>query len=95
MSVKCEVWREYRHVVNSVSQKEAEALRQIDLDRYMTIKKAAERSGYEQEYLRKLVKKGAVDSVELDEHNRLVDWEDLQRYLKEKPQRKPHNDKKR
>jgi excisionase family DNA binding protein len=63
----------------------------IDRNRYLTIKEAAERSGYDYHHLYKLVKSGAVASLEITEHTRLLDWEDLQRYKSEKPQRKPHS----
>lgn len=61
----------------------------LDRTRYLTIQEAAEKSGYDYEHLRKLVKSGTVASLEISEHSRLVDWPDLQRYLKDKPQRKP------
>lgn len=63
----------------------------FDKNRYLPIKVAAERSGYDYQHLRKLVKKGAVASIEFTDRMRLVDYEDLQRYINEKPQRKPHS----
>lgn len=67
----------------------------IDRNRYLTIKEAAERSKYEYEYVRKLVKKGVVASLEISERVRLVDYDDLMRYKNEKPQRKPQPGKRR
>lgn len=66
----------------------------IDRSRYLTVKEAAKRSGYDYGHLRKLVKSGAVAALEIDERKYLIDWQDLQRYKSEKPQRKPHADAK-
>jgi hypothetical protein len=65
----------------------------IDRERYLTLKEAANRSGYDYDHVRKLVKAGTVATLEITERTRLVDWFDLQRYMNEKPQRKPHSDK--
>jgi len=62
----------------------------IDRTRYLTIKQAAEKSGYDYDHIRKLVSSGKVASLEIDERKRLVDYPDLERYIAEKPQRKPH-----
>jgi excisionase family DNA binding protein len=67
----------------------------IDRERYLTLKEAAERSGYEYDHVRRLVKNGSVSVIDIDGRTRLVDWIDLLRYMNEKPQRKPHSDKKK
>lgn len=61
----------------------------IDRTRYLTVKEAAEKSGYDYQHLRKLVKRGVVASLEISDRMRLVDYEDLLRYINEKPQRRP------
>jgi excisionase family DNA binding protein len=63
----------------------------IDRTRYLTIKEAAQKSGYEYQHLRKLVKRGVIASLEISDRVRLVDYEDVERYIKEKPQRHPHS----
>ncbi len=65
----------------------------MDRTRYLTLKEAAQRSGYDYEHLRRLVRGGNVQSLEISDRVRLVDWKDLQRYMSEKPQRHPHSDK--
>lgn len=66
----------------------------IDRTRYLTIEEAAKESGYDYEYLRRRVKAGTIASIPLTDRVRLVDYQDLLRYKDEKPQRKPHGDKK-
>ena len=63
----------------------------IDRTRYLTIKEAAEKSKYDYNYLLRLVAQNKVACLEIDEHKRLIDYPDLERYIAEKPQRKPHN----
>lgn len=63
----------------------------IDRERYLTIQQAAERSGYSYAHVYKLVAEKKVAALEIDEHKRLIDYPDLERYVKEKPQRKPHS----
>lgn len=67
----------------------------IDRQRYLTMHEAAERSGYSYRHIQKLAGSGAVKILVLDLGHviRLVDYQDLQRYIEEKPQRKPHSDK--
>jgi hypothetical protein len=67
---------------------------QIDRARYLTMKEAAERSQYDYDHIRRLVKTGAVAYIEISERIRLVDWEDLQRYITAKPQRGSYRGKK-
>ncbi len=66
----------------------------IDRSRYLTMKEAADRSGYDYDHIRRLVKNDQLITLPIDGRTRLIDWEDLLRYMKEKPQRKPHRDKK-
>lgn len=61
----------------------------IDRTRYLTVKEAAQKSGYDYQHLRKLVKHGVIASLEISERVRLVDYQDLLRYIDEKPQRRP------
>ncbi len=61
----------------------------FDRNKYITFKEAVERTGYRYDHIRRLVKTGAVASLEIDERKRLIDWDDLQRYMEEKPQRHP------
>ncbi len=67
---------------------------QIDRDRYLTMLEASHKSGYSYAHIRRLVKSGVVAVLEIDNRFRLIDYEDLQRYIHAKPQRKPHSDKK-
>ena len=62
----------------------------IDRDRYLTLKEAQGRTGYAYDHLRKLIREGAVAAIEIDPRKHLIDWLDLQRYMKENPQRKPY-----
>lgn len=64
----------------------------IDRSRYLTIQEAADKSGYTYEHLRRLVKSSKIDILQIDEHKYLIDYESVQRYMQEKPQRKPHSD---
>jgi excisionase family DNA binding protein len=66
----------------------------IDRERYLTVEEAAIRSKYTYEHIRRLVKTGSIAILEIAPRKYLIDWEDLQRYMMEKPQRKPHRDKK-
>jgi excisionase family DNA binding protein len=68
---------------------------EIDRGRYLTLEEAAERSGYGYDHIRKLVKAGSVASLEIAPRHYLVDYDDLMRYKDEKPQRKPHKDKRK
>lgn len=62
----------------------------IDRKRYLTLKEAQARSGYAYDHLRKLIREGQVAAIEIDPRKHLIDWEDLQRYMRENPQRKPY-----
>lgn len=62
----------------------------IDGVEYLTVIQAAERTGYDPEHLRKLLRAGKVKSIEVDERKRLVAVTAIEEYQAEKPQRKPH-----
>jgi excisionase family DNA binding protein len=66
----------------------------IDRSRYLTMQEAADKSGYDYDHIRRLVREGKVRTLPIDKRTRLIDWDDLQQYMQEKPQRKPHHDKK-
>jgi excisionase family DNA binding protein len=66
----------------------------IDRSRYLTMREAADKSGYDYDHIRRLVREGKIRTLPIDKRTRLIDWDDLQQYIGEKPQRKPHQDKK-
>ncbi len=59
----------------------------IDRNRYLTYKEAAQKSGYTYDHVRKLVRDGVVQAIEPIEGMRLVDWQDVERYMATKPER--------
>jgi excisionase family DNA binding protein len=63
----------------------------IDRTRFLTVKQAAERSGYSYEHLRKLVKSGAIEIFPIDERKYLIDWESLEHYQEGRKNRRPHS----
>lgn len=66
----------------------------IDRSRFLTIEESAEKSGYSSFHIYRLVASGEVASMDIGKVTHLVDYTDLLRYMQEKPQRKPHRDKK-
>lgn len=62
----------------------------IDRKRYLTIKEASAKSGYNYEHIRKLVKAGTVAILPIDDRKYLIDWESLQVYMQGRANRGPH-----
>lgn len=62
----------------------------IDRKRYRTLQEASRDFKYTYNHLRRLVKEGAIKILEITPRSYLIDSKDLERYMREKPQRKPY-----